>query len=138
MDGSSLSASDVAMLAGNNDGFGNNGLWLFAILALMGGGFGGWGYGNRDFGYQPQRAIDNAKFEAAQNTALINANISEKTQKILDTLTGNQMAMMRDQIQSLQMQNMLSGVVRYPTSSAYSAGNSPFCNCGNYGCCCGN
>lgn len=26
MDGSSLSASDVAMLAGNNDGFGNNGL----------------------------------------------------------------------------------------------------------------
>ena len=220
MDGSSLSASDVAMLAGNNDGFGNNGLWLFAILALMGGGFGGWGYGNRDFGYQPQyatqdfvqngfnfndiqdqnrdlmnainsgsaqavaatnqakydninvakdiqnsiisqigdikanqqammshqsqccteqlRAIDNAKFEAAQNTALINANISEKTQKILDTLTGNQMAMMRDQIQSLQMQNMLNGVVRYPTSSAYSAGNSPFCNCGNYGCCCGN
>ena len=56
MDGSSLSASDVAMLAGNNDGFGNNGLWLFAILALMGGGFGGWGYGNRDFGYQPQYA----------------------------------------------------------------------------------
>ena len=56
MEGTTLSASDVAMLAGNNDGFGNNGLWLFAILALMGGGFGGWGYGNRDFGYQPQYA----------------------------------------------------------------------------------
>lgn len=26
MEGTTLSASDVAMLAGNNDGFGNNGL----------------------------------------------------------------------------------------------------------------
>lgn len=36
-----LSASDVALL--NNDGMGGNGwggmIWLFAILAMMGGGF---------------------------------------------------------------------------------------------------
>lgn len=41
-----LTASDVALLTGNNnDSFGNGGwggmIWLFAILALMGGGFGG-------------------------------------------------------------------------------------------------
>ena len=53
-----LTASDVALLTGNNnDSFGNGGwggmIWLFAILALMGGGFGGgWG-GN---GYHPQYA----------------------------------------------------------------------------------
>lgn len=47
-----LSASDVALMSGHNgwgDGFGSNGLWLFAILALMSGGFGngfGWGGNN--------------------------------------------------------------------------------------------
>ena len=54
-----LTASDVALLTGNNNGGwdGNGGwgsmIWLFAILALMGGGFGGnWGSG----GYRPQYA----------------------------------------------------------------------------------
>lgn len=48
-----LSAADVALLNGNggtNGGWGGM-IWLFAILAMMGGGFGGW---NR--GYQPQYA----------------------------------------------------------------------------------
>lgn len=58
-DNGALTASDVALLTGNNnDGFGNGGwggmIWLFAILALMGGGFGGnWGNGG---GYRPQYA----------------------------------------------------------------------------------
>lgn len=40
-----LSAADVALL--NNDGMGgwNSMIWLFAIIALMGGGFGGFGFG---------------------------------------------------------------------------------------------
>lgn len=44
-----MSAADIAAVTRNNAygndgfGFGNEGLWLFAILALMGGGFGSWG-----------------------------------------------------------------------------------------------
>lgn len=52
MDNEGLTASDVALL--NNDGMGNGQggmIWLFAILAMMGGGFGGFGNG-----YRPQYA----------------------------------------------------------------------------------
>lgn len=57
MNENGLTASDVALLSGNNnDGFSGNGwggmIWLFAILAMMNGGFGNWG-GN---GYRPQYA----------------------------------------------------------------------------------
>ena len=46
-----LSASDVAQLSGNNDGFGGGNswgglIWLFAIIAMFNGGFNG-GFGGR-------------------------------------------------------------------------------------------
>ena len=79
-DGSGLSASDVAMLAGNNDGFGSNGLWLFAILALMGGGFGGWG--NNRFGYEPQYATQ----DFVQNGFNFN-DLQDQNRDILNAIT---------------------------------------------------
>lgn len=164
MDG--LTASDVALM--NRDGEGCNGwggmIWLFAILALMGGGFGGFGGGNgnaiqadvnRGFDNQNlqaqtrdilgavtngtaqsvaatnqvyhdvvsyvgdkyselqrdvaalavgqanmlanqnqcccgiQRAIDGVNYNAAMNTASINANTTAVGQKIIDTIMGN-------------------------------------------------
>ena len=56
MNDNGLTASDVALLSGNNDGFGGGNGWggmigLFAILAMMNGGFGGFGGG-----YRPQYA----------------------------------------------------------------------------------
>ena len=35
---------------------------------------------------------------------------------------------------TLQLQNAVAGVVRYPSASTYYAGNNPFCNCGGCGC----
>ena len=46
MDGSGLSASDVAMLSNGGFGDGNAFLWIFALLILANGGFGGFGNNN--------------------------------------------------------------------------------------------
>lgn len=204
-----LSASDVALLDGNRNGWGDGGafMWIFALLILAGGGFSG--FGNRGYqsvatqdfvqnGFDNQnlqaqtrdilsavtngtaqtvnavtqaeyeqigvakdaqyqlaqgiaalnaqaqanmanenqcccntlRAIDGVNFANAQNTAAINANTTAQTQKILDAISTNRMADMQNQINQLQLQNAVAGVVRYPSASTYYAGNNPFCGCG--------
>lgn len=186
-----MSAADIAAVTRNNGygndgfGFGNEGLWLFAILALMGGGFGNWS-GNRggnpvteadlcnansfselkgsvgrlsdqvdgvninltkavcDLGYTTlgnfnalerqladcccttQRLIEQVRFDGERNTAAINANTTAQVQKVLDAICGNRMADMQNQINQLQLQSALCGVVRYPNQTAYGAGFNPF------------
>ena len=181
---------------GWGSGFGGEGLWLFAILALMGGGFGNWGT-NRNGEVVTEAALCNAnsfselkgsvgrlsdqvanmytglqnglcnlgyttlqnfnnleqivsscccgieklilenKYQAAQNTAEINANTTAQVQKVLDALCGNRMADMQNQINQLQLQSALCGIVRYPTQTTYGAGFNPFfnsgCGCNGYG-----
>lgn len=81
--GSSLTASDVALLSGNNgfDGFGGGGafMWIFALLILAGGGFGGWGnngfanaigYENLATSNEVQRGFDNQNSMANQREIL--------------------------------------------------------------------
>jgi len=83
MESGGLSAADVALL--NNDGMGgwNGMIWLFAILALMGGGFGGWGGNNfaNAIGYENlatsnevQRGFDNQNSMANQRDILSAVN----------------------------------------------------------------
>ena len=203
MDNTGLSAADVALL--NNDGNGWGGMiWLFAILALMGGGFGG-GWGNNNNGNAIQadvnrgfdnqnlqaqtrdilaavtagtaqsvatankvyhdvvgyvgdkytelqrdvaglavgqanllakenecccsilRTIDGINYNAAMNTAAINANVTAVGQKIADLIVGNRIDDMQNRINQLELQNQLGNVVRYPNGWTYNAGNSPFC-----------
>ena len=206
MDGN-LSAADMAAVTGRDGNWGE-GLWLFAILALMGGGFGNWGnrggyeqYATRDQvqnGFDTQnlqsqtrdilaavtggtaqsvaatnqvyhdvvsyvgdkymelqrdlaglavgqanllakqnetgcgilRAIDGVNYNAAMNTAAINANVTAVGQKILDAIMGNKMEEMQNRINQLELQNQLGNVVRYPQGFVYNAGNNPFCGCG--------
>lgn len=84
--------------------------------------------------------IQQTQYEAAQNTAAINANVTAQVQKVLDAICGNRMADMQNQINQLQLQSALCGVIRYPTSTTYGAANPFFnfgCGCNN-GCGCGN
>lgn len=227
-----LSASDVALLS-NKDGMGwgdSSFFWIFALLILAGGGFGGLGWGGNGFanaiGYENlatsnevQRGFDNQnsmanqrdilaavnaasaqgvaatnqvyhdvvgyvgdkydelardiygvgmavqqgianqnecccqtkqliqgvaadinagiaqnRYDAALNTAAINATTTAQTQKILDAITGNRMAEMQDRINALELQNQLASVVRYPNNTTYAVPSPCFsvgCGCGN-------
>lgn len=84
MENGNLSASDIALLS-RNDGFdgwgGNSMMWIFALLILAGGGFGGFGFGNNGFanaiGYENlatsnevQRGFDNQNSMANEREIL--------------------------------------------------------------------
>ena len=73
------------------------------------------------------------RYDAALNTAAINANTTEQTQRILDAITGNRMADMQNQINALELQNQLASVVRYPNNTFYAVPSPCFnaCGCGN-------
>ena len=63
-----LTASDVALMSRDGDGFGNGWggmIWLFAILAMMGGGF-GWNNGGNGNAIQADinRGFDNQNLQA--------------------------------------------------------------------------
>ena len=79
-----------------------------------------------------QRGIDSVNYNGAINTSNIIQAQERGTQKILDAICGNRMADMQNQINQLQLQAALCGVVRYPNAITYNAGNSPF-----FGGCCG-
>ena len=224
---SSLSASDVALLANKDNMWGDSSfLWIFALLILANGGFGfggnnfanAIGYENLATSNEVQRGFDNQnsmanereilaavnagtaqavgatnqvyhdvvnyvgdkydelardiagvaiaqqqtianqnecccstkmlmseigaginaglaqnRYDAALNTAAINANTTEQAQRILDAITGNRMADMQNQINALELQNQLASVVRYPSNTFYAVPSPCFntCGCGN-------
>ncbi len=77
---------------------------------------------------ETQRAIDGVNYNLATQSANIQANSTANTQKILDAISTNRMADMQNQINQLQLQNAMNGVVRYPNQTAYCSGANPFAN----------
>lgn len=73
------------------------------------------------------------RYDAALNTAAINATTTAQTQKILDAIQQNKIEALQQQVSALELQNATSNVLRYPNSWTYNAGMSPFCGC-NCGC----
>ena len=69
------------------------------------------------------------RYENALNTASINANTTEQTQKILDAMAQNKIEALQAQVNALELQNAVAGVVRYPNAWVYDAGKAPFCTC---------
>ena len=82
---------------------------------------------------QMSEGFGQTKFDGAMNTAAINAVTTAQTQKILDALAQNKIETLQNKVNYLETQSLLGNVVRYPTSTTYTAGGSPFCNCGYNG-----
>jgi uncharacterized protein YoxC len=82
-----------------------------------------------------QRAIDGVNYNVAMQVNDAVQKLGDRIQGVSDQITGNRMADMQNQINQLQLDQAMNGVVRYPNMFAYNAGNNPFCGCGNY---CGN
>lgn len=83
-----------------------------------------------------QRGIDSVNFNAAMNAAAINANVSEKFQKVIDYLCAQDNQRLRDENLRNYINQQLCGVLRYPSGTTFSAGFNPFFNAGF--CCNGN
>ena len=66
------------------------------------------------------------RYEAAMNTAAINANTTAQTQKILDAIAQNKIESLTTKINELELSNATSNVIRYPNAWTFPA-NNPFC-----------
>lgn len=81
---SGLSAADIAAINGNENGWGGM-IWLFAILALMGGGFGnGWGNNGNAIQADVNRGFDNQNLQA-QTRDILSAVTSGTAQTVAAT-----------------------------------------------------
>lgn len=152
----STGITPVMDMNGGECGFGGGGLWLFAILALMWGGFGGNRFGNDsvatkddlNFSRLENQVRSNAElterktdainnglcslgYEVANKFGETNALIIAENQKTRDLIQQNKIETLQGRINQLELSQALCGVVRYPNGMTYNAGPSPFCNCGN-------
>ena len=97
MDGSGLTASDVAMLSNNGFGDGNAFMWIFALLILANGGFGGFGGNGNTNALQADvnRGFDNQNLQAQTRDILaaVNAGTAQSVAATNQTFHDNLMAM---------------------------------------------
>ena len=65
------------------------------------------------------------RYDAAMNTAAINANTTAQTQKILDAIQQNKIEELQSQVNQLQLAQATYGMLKFPNSWSYGAGPFP-------------
>ena len=80
-----------------------------------------------------QIADANTNAMLAQNRYDLSMQLAGVEQRLMSKMDANEIQNLRDQVSQLQMAQATSGVVRYPNSWTFNAGNFPNCFCGNCG-----
>jgi len=83
-----------------------------------------------------KEATAQVRFDMANYNAATAAAIHAEGEATRALLQQNKIESLQGQINNLQLQNAVAGVVRYPMATTYSSGANPFCSCGT-GCGCG-
>lgn len=78
-------------------------------------------------------ATANLSAQMDRQTCDITTAIHAEGEATRALMQANELQALRDKVASLEMDNRLYGVVRYPSGLTYNAGSSPFCGC-NSGC----
>ena len=74
-------------------------------------------------------AIANLAAQGDKQTCAITTAIHAEGEATRALIQTNEIQALRDKVASLEMENRMCGVVRYPNSITYSGGASPFCGC---------
>ena len=82
---------------------------------------------------QMERILLENRYLAQQDAANTNAHVTAQVQKVLDYLCNQDNQRLRDENMRNYINQQFCGVVRYPLSTTYGAGNNPFFN----NVCCG-
>ena len=80
-------------------------------------------------------ATANLSAQIDRQTCDITTAIHAEGEQTRALMQANEIQQLRDKVSSLEADNRMYGVVRYPNEYSYSAGPSPFCGC-NSGCGC--
>lgn len=78
-------------------------------------------------------ATANLSAQMDRQTCDITTAIRAEGEATRALMQANELQALRDKVASLEMDNRMCGVVRYPSGLTYNAGSSPFCGC-NSGC----
>lgn len=124
-----LSASDIALMSGGGGigGFGNGGwesiIFIIAILALLGGGFGN-GFGGGFGGYGMQNTVDFPWLMSGQQGINTNTNSGFRDQMINDNITS-----VRDSVANLATQLCgCCGDIQMALANGFAGVNTNLCN----------
>lgn len=72
-----------------------------------------------------KQLVMQSNYDSAMRDAATNANFTAQIQSVKDEIAQNKIEALQAQVSQLQLQNAMSGVMRFPSAWTYAGGNFP-------------